>query len=116
MVMVAIGGSARTSAFNAGTKQGSVLQGDVTLITLQSRIRSELGAALKGMAGSYTNLSQIGVTFQKDGTLSVDAAKFEAALEAAHAAGIGYFDTSPWYGNGKSELRFGRVLQARPAL
>jgi flagellar hook-associated protein 2 len=71
------------SAFNAGTKQGSVLQGDVTLITLQSRIRSELGAALKGVAGSYTNLSQIGVAFQKDGTLSVDAAKFEAALEAA---------------------------------
>lgn len=38
----------------------------------------------------------------------------EAALEAAHAAGIGYFDTSPWYGNGKSELRFGRVLRTRP--
>lgn len=38
----------------------------------------------------------------------------EGALEAAHAAGIGYFDTSPWYGNGKSELRFGRVLRTKP--
>jgi D-threo-aldose 1-dehydrogenase len=38
----------------------------------------------------------------------------EATLEAAHAAGIGYFDTSPWYGNGKSELRFGRVLRTKP--
>jgi flagellar hook-associated protein 2 len=71
------------SAFNAATKQGSVLQGDVTLITLQSRIRSVLGSALSGMSGSYNNLSQIGVAFQKDGTLTVDGAKFEAALEAA---------------------------------
>ena len=38
----------------------------------------------------------------------------EAALDATHAAGIGYFDTSPWYGNGKSELRFGRVLRTKP--
>ena len=37
-----------------------------------------------------------------------------AAVEAAHAAGIGYFDTSPWYGNGKSELRFGHVLRTKP--
>ena len=29
-------------------------------------------------------------------------------------AGIGYFDTSPWYGNGKSELRFGHVLRTKP--
>jgi D-threo-aldose 1-dehydrogenase len=37
-----------------------------------------------------------------------------AAIEAAHAAGIAYFDTSPWYGNGKSELRFGHVLRTKP--
>jgi D-threo-aldose 1-dehydrogenase len=37
-----------------------------------------------------------------------------ATIEAAHAAGIGYFDTSPWYGNGKSELRFGHVLRTKP--
>jgi flagellar hook-associated protein 2 len=68
------------SAFNAATKQGTVLQGDVTVITLQSRIRTALSSALSGVSGSYNNLSQIGMAFQKDGTLSVDAAKFEAAL------------------------------------
>lgn len=41
-------------------------------------------------------------------------AQAEATLDAAHACGIGYFDTSPWYGNGKSELRFGRVLRTKP--
>ena len=37
-----------------------------------------------------------------------------AALEAGYMAGIDYFDTSPWYGNGKSELRFGAVLRDKP--
>jgi D-threo-aldose 1-dehydrogenase len=37
-----------------------------------------------------------------------------SAIEAAYAAGIDYFDTSPWYGNGKSELRFGAVLRNKP--
>jgi len=38
----------------------------------------------------------------------------QAALEAAYAAGISHFDTSPWYGNGKSELRFGQALRGKP--
>ena len=37
-----------------------------------------------------------------------------ASIEAGYAAGIDYFDTSPWYGNGKSELRFGAVLRNKP--
>jgi D-threo-aldose 1-dehydrogenase len=45
---------------------------------------------------------------------SLPEAVAAATIEAAHAAGIGYFDTSPWYGNGKSELRFGHVLRTRP--
>lgn len=45
---------------------------------------------------------------------SIPEAQAAASLEAAHAAGIGYFDTSPWYGNGKSELRFGHVLRTKP--
>src|SRR5215510_10438183 len=45
---------------------------------------------------------------------SISEAEASATIEAAHAAGIGYFDTSPWYGNGKSELRFGHVLRTKP--
>lgn len=71
------------SSFNAASNQGTVLQGDITLITLQARVRAALGDALTGVAGSYNNLAQIGVSFQKDGTLTLDAAKFQAALEAA---------------------------------
>lgn len=35
----------------------------------------------------------------------------ELTVEAAYAAGVGHFDTSPWYGNGKSEHRVGRILR-----
>ncbi|MCE2578283.1 aldo/keto reductase [Komagataeibacter sp. FNDCR1] len=38
----------------------------------------------------------------------------EAALEAAWTAGVRYFDTSPWYGLGLSERRFGHFLHTRP--
>lgn len=41
-------------------------------------------------------------------------AQSDATLEAAYAAGIRFFDTSPWYGNGKSEHRLGHVLQEKP--
>ncbi|MSP68295.1 MAG: aldo/keto reductase [Alphaproteobacteria bacterium] len=37
-------------------------------------------------------------------------AEAEAIVEAAFGAGLTLFDTSPWYGQGKSELRMGRVL------
>lgn len=37
----------------------------------------------------------------------------QAALDAAYAVGITYFDTSPWYGNGKSELRVGQMLRSK---
>ena len=38
----------------------------------------------------------------------------EACLEAAHAAGITLYDTSPWYGLGLSEMRFGLALHRKP--
>ncbi|MCG7625090.1 aldo/keto reductase [Epibacterium sp. Ofav1-8] len=37
-----------------------------------------------------------------------------ATLEAAWDSGIRYFDTSPWYGHGLSELRFGEMLRSKP--
>jgi D-threo-aldose 1-dehydrogenase len=44
--------------------------------------------------------------------ISDDAA--HAALSEAYAAGFRYFDTSPAYGLGLSELRFGRFLRSVP--
>lgn len=44
----------------------------------------------------------------------VEEAVARDTLDAAWEAGIRYFDTSPWYGHGLSELRFGAQLRQRP--
>lgn len=44
----------------------------------------------------------------------VDDSTADATLDAAWAAGIRYYDTSPWYGRGLSEHRLGRMLRNRP--
>ena len=44
----------------------------------------------------------------------LEDADANATLQAAWNAGIRYFDTSPWYGRGQSEHRFGRALYRRP--
>ena len=38
----------------------------------------------------------------------------QATLEAAWQAGIRYYDTSPHYGAGRSETRFGEFLADKP--
>lgn len=37
-----------------------------------------------------------------------------ATLDGAWDAGVRYYDTSPWYGRGLSELRLGQMLRQRP--
>jgi D-threo-aldose 1-dehydrogenase len=45
---------------------------------------------------------------------ALDDAAAIAAVAAAHDAGITLFDTSPWYGHGLSEHRFGTALRRVP--
>ncbi|MEC4723830.1 flagellar filament capping protein FliD [Noviherbaspirillum sp. CPCC 100848] len=67
--------------YNATTKQGGILLGDASIQNIQSRIRSTLSSALSGLGGSsLTNLSQVGLSFLKDGSLSLDNAKLQSAL------------------------------------
>ena len=44
----------------------------------------------------------------------IDESRSATTIEVAYGAGIGYFDTAPWYGTGKSERRYGNVLGAKP--
>lgn len=44
----------------------------------------------------------------------VTDARAEQTLEAAWEAGVRYFDTSPWYGLGLCERRFGHFLHNKP--
>lgn len=74
--MTALGG------YNPETKSGGPLLGDTTLRKLQSSIRAQMSSTLTGLQGSnLTNLSQIGISFQKDGTLTLDNAKLQKAID-----------------------------------
>ena len=71
------------SAYNAATKKGAVLNGDVTVRSLQSQLRATINSDLTGLTGNYTTLSTIGVSFLKDGTMAVDAAKLQSAIDTS---------------------------------
>lgn len=76
------------SAYDATKKTGAALMGDSSVRIIQSRLRSALVEPQAGDVGDPKLLSAIGVTFQVDGTLSVDAAKLDAAL-SGNPAGVG---------------------------
>jgi flagellar hook-associated protein 2 len=74
-------------AYNASTKTGAVLNGDASLRTIQSQVR---GAVTNTPASLNTNavktLADMGVSFQTDGTLKLDATKFDKAVSSNFTA------------------------------
>lgn len=55
------------------------LGGDLTLTTIESKLRSAVFSSVKTDSGPM-RMGDLGVTFQRDGLLKFDQAKFEAAL------------------------------------
>lgn len=68
------------SRFDAATKKASVLTGDSTLRSIQSQLRGVLNTPLSAAGGGFSTLSEIGISFQKDGTLLLDSGKLSTAL------------------------------------
>eukprot|EP01114_Cavostelium_apophysatum_P014574 TRINITY_DN3813_c0_g1_i2.p1 TRINITY_DN3813_c0_g1~~TRINITY_DN3813_c0_g1_i2.p1 ORF type:complete len:735 (-),score=277.25 TRINITY_DN3813_c0_g1_i2:107-2311(-) len=68
------------AGYNAETKVAGPLQGDASVRSIQSQLRRQLGAAVEGLGGKLTTLSQVGITFQKDGNLAVDTGKLNKAV------------------------------------
>jgi flagellar hook-associated protein 2 len=64
--------------YDAANKTGSLLQGDSVTVGLQNALRSLIGSSTPG--GTYTRLSDIGVTLQRDGSLAIDS-KLDASLQ-----------------------------------
>jgi flagellar hook-associated protein 2 len=71
---------AKMMAYDPNTKKGGPMQGDVTVLGIQDRLRSLLNTTITGLGGSLTSLSQIGVSFQLDGSLALDTSKLKTAL------------------------------------
>lgn len=69
------------TSYDATTKKAGLLLGDSATQSIQTRMRSTLGNALSGLgSNTITNLSQVGISFQKDGSLTLDNSKLQSAL------------------------------------
>ncbi|MFZ6849351.1 flagellar filament capping protein FliD [Undibacterium sp. RuRC25W] len=68
------------TSYNSTTKAAGALLGDPTVTTVQDQLRSSLSNAVNGLGGKFTYLAQIGITFQKDGSLASDSTKLQTAL------------------------------------
>jgi flagellar hook-associated protein 2 len=64
--------------YDPTTKAAGALQGDSTATGLLRQMRSLVNTA-SGASGTFPRLSNLGLEIQRDGTLSVDSAKLDAA-------------------------------------
>ena len=67
------------TAYNPTTKTGAVLNGESGAASIMMALRKELNVAATG-AGSLKTLADIGIAFQRDGTLAADDVKLTKAL------------------------------------
>lgn len=56
------------------------LNGDSTLRTLMNQVRSVMNTTAYGLSGDYSYLYDVGIEFEKDGTMSVDSAALNHAV------------------------------------
>jgi flagellar hook-associated protein 2 len=65
--------------YDATSKKGAPLQGDAAAISIQARMRSILGQS-SGASSVYQQLSQIGLSPDATGSMSVNSSKLSTAL------------------------------------
>lgn len=88
----------KQTAYNATTKSAAVLNGDASARSILTNIRVELGKAVGGASGLRT-LSDIGISFQRDGTLKLEKPdKLKTALDTNFSAVSNLFSSSEGVG------------------
>lgn len=70
---------AEQTKYDPATKVGGPLQGDSSATGLQRQLRNLFNAG-SGASGAFPRLSDVGLQMQRDGTLSVNAAKLDSAM------------------------------------
>ncbi len=67
--------------YNPATKSAGMLQGDAVANNMATHLRAQISASVSALQGSVNSLPLMGITFQKDGSLAIDDAKLQAALD-----------------------------------
>ncbi len=68
------------TAYNASTRESAVLQGDTATLSIGTKINRILTSSVTALSGALTSLSDVGISFQEDGTLGLDSAKLQSAI------------------------------------
>jgi flagellar hook-associated protein 2 len=68
------------TSFNSATGTGGVLMGDPMVNAIQTQMHAALNNAIGNTTTTYSTLSEIGVTFQKDGSLAVNTTQLNNAI------------------------------------
>jgi flagellar hook-associated protein 2 len=102
------------TAYNADTGAASVLQGDFSARSIASQMRRTLTDSVAGFNGPFSSLSEIGITTKADGSIELDSAQLDSALEDNFDQIAGLFtqvglatDSSVNYVNATSETALG---------
>jgi flagellar hook-associated protein 2 len=70
------------SSYDVRSRKAAVLQGDTAVRAIQIQLRNSIAASVSGGTGALKTLSQIGVAFQKDGSLAIDSTKLQSAIDS----------------------------------
>ncbi|WP_454725107.1 MULTISPECIES: flagellar filament capping protein FliD [Cupriavidus] len=99
---------AKLDSYDADTKTAGTLLGDSTVRTIESQLRGVFNTAPTG--SNALNLTQVGIGFNADGSMSLDPSKLNAALTSNRAGVQQLFsgsDGKSGYGNQLSSLAAG---------
>ena len=105
----AVGQLKTLTAYDATNKKAAVLTGDSTARGIQSQLAALLGANVSGVSGDISRISQIGITIQKDGSLSLNSSTLTAALAAGKDVAALFSQTTT--GNTGIAVRFYDLLE-----
>lgn len=70
------------TGYDAATKQAGLLIGDSAVNNIQAQLRRMMATPLTGSSGSLTTLSQIGISIDKTGVMSLNASKLSSAMSS----------------------------------
>jgi len=79
------------SNYNSDTEEGAILQGDSTLMRVQSRLRQSVMDSIE-TGGDLTHISQIGISIDREGVMSLDTDTLNEALENDSSAVTKFFN------------------------
>jgi flagellar hook-associated protein 2 len=69
-------------AYNSTTEKSGVLAGDPTLRSIQSSLQNKITQSITNRYTSYGVIGQVGLEFNRDGSLSLNEEKFRKALSS----------------------------------